>query len=41
MPFSNLNKIFPGAHEIFKDEKDSYEDEDNDRTKIELSIPNI
>ena len=41
MLFGNLHKIFPGPCEIFKDEKHSYEDEDNAKTKIELSIPNI
>ena len=41
MSFSNLNKIFPDACEIFnKDEKDGYDDEDN-KTKVELSISNI
>ena len=27
--------------EFFKDEKDSYDNEDDDKTKIDLSIPNI
>ena len=37
---SKLNKMFPDTHEIFKDKKHSYDDED-DKTKIELSIPNF
>ena len=37
---SKLNKMFPDTHEIFKEKKHSYNDED-DKTKIELSIPNF
>ena len=33
--------MFPHVLEFFKDEKDSYDNEDDDKTKIDLSIPNI
>ena len=41
---NNLNKKFPRAREIFKNAEVNNvvnEDDDNDKRKIELSIPNI